>query len=409
MRFNLNPNSSKIDTIYRSILLSKFFTQGWGDPENMKKIFSLRKIMSNRESCMKMVSTNHPIYIDKVVEDTKEYTLTEGHFISPLEEYLSEGIPEESRIARFQLLVPKTWRHPYLKPICLHLAGTGDHFFWRRRALMAKPLLRESGIGSIILENPFYGSRKPPDQIRSCLRKVSDIFIMGGCLILESIALFNWCEKMNFAPLCVTGISMGGHMASLAGVSWNKPISIIPCLSWTTASCAFTQGVLSGAIPWQTLEDQYVQYGSEFQNEVKKMIHSPEWDEVFNAGRKFAQNFPSSLDSMVNGNGSKGDEQNSDLKLDCLNFMRGIMDECTHLGNFGPPVDPELVTIVTASQDAYVPRDGIIPLTKIWPGAKLHTLEGGHVTAILFNMDVFREMITSSIKLNAQRYYRQEL
>ena len=35
--------------------------------------------------------------------------------------------------------------------------------------------------------------------------------------------------------------------------------------------------MLSGAIPWQTLEDQYVQYGSEFRDEVKKMIHSPEW------------------------------------------------------------------------------------------------------------------------------------
>ena len=96
---------------------------------------------------------------------------------------------------------------------------------------------------------------------------------------------------------------------------------------------------------------------------------------------------------MINENGSKGDEQNSGIKLDCLNFMRGIMDECTHLGNFGPPIDPELATIVTASQDAYVPRDGIIPLTKIWPGSKLRILEGGHITAILFNMDVFRLII----------------
>lgn len=30
---------------------------------------------------------------------------------------------------------------------------------------MAKPLLREAGIGAIILENPFYGLRKPKDQV----------------------------------------------------------------------------------------------------------------------------------------------------------------------------------------------------------------------------------------------------
>lgn len=76
---------------------------------------------------MKMVSANHPIYIDRVVEDSSQHTLTEGHFISPLNAYLPESIPEESRIARFQLLLPKKWKHPYLKPVCLHLAGTGDH------------------------------------------------------------------------------------------------------------------------------------------------------------------------------------------------------------------------------------------------------------------------------------------
>jgi hypothetical protein len=30
---------SKFDAIYRNILLSKFFSKGWGHPENMKKYF----------------------------------------------------------------------------------------------------------------------------------------------------------------------------------------------------------------------------------------------------------------------------------------------------------------------------------------------------------------------------------
>ena len=37
---------------------------------------------------------------------------------------------------------------------------------------------------------------------------------MGGCLILESLALLHWCERMGFGPLGVTGISMGGHVSS---------------------------------------------------------------------------------------------------------------------------------------------------------------------------------------------------
>lgn len=30
---------------------------------------------------------------------------------------------------------------------------------------MVKPLLKEGGIGGIILENPFYGTRKPKEQL----------------------------------------------------------------------------------------------------------------------------------------------------------------------------------------------------------------------------------------------------
>ena len=30
-------------------------------------------------------------------------------------------------------------------------------------------------------------------------------------------------------------------MASLAASNWHKPVSLIPCLSWTTASCVFTE------------------------------------------------------------------------------------------------------------------------------------------------------------------------
>lgn len=38
---------------------------------------------------------------------------------------------------------------------------------------------------------------------------------MGGCLILETLALFHWCEKEGFGPLGITGISMGGHVSIL--------------------------------------------------------------------------------------------------------------------------------------------------------------------------------------------------
>lgn len=84
-------------------------------------------------------------------------------------------------------------------------------------------------------------------------------------------------------------------MASLAGTNWHKPIGIVPCLSWTTASYAFTQGlnsnilfyqskfiifisegVMSGAVPWALLENEYFSYDEVCREELKRMIHSPE-------------------------------------------------------------------------------------------------------------------------------------
>ena len=59
-------------------------------------------------------------------------------------------------------------------------------------------------------------------------------------------------------------------MASLAATSWPKPLVLVPCLSWSTASSVFTQGVLSRAIDWPLLESQYCD--NQIYNEILQMI-----------------------------------------------------------------------------------------------------------------------------------------
>lgn len=65
-----------------------------------------------------------------------------------------------------------------------------------------------------MLENPYYGVRKPKDQLRSSLHYVTDIFVMGGCLMLECLVLLRWLEQQGFGPLGVSGVSMGGHVSA---------------------------------------------------------------------------------------------------------------------------------------------------------------------------------------------------
>ncbi|KAK9308402.1 hypothetical protein QLX08_001579 [Tetragonisca angustula] len=467
---------SRLDAVYRSILLTKFFTKGWGSPENLKRIFEFRKVLANRKTCYELIPRDYPINITKD-EEWSDCHIIEGSFKSPFNKHLPNIMPYETITSHFQLVLPRKWYSHKIKPICLHLAGTGDHFFWRRRNLIAKPLLKESGIASLLVENPFYGSRKPQNQIRSCLHNVCDIFVMGGCLIMESIVLLNWCEQQGFAPLGLTGLSMGGHMASLAATNWPKPIPLIPCLSWSTASPVFTQGVMSASINWTLLENQY--FANElYQNDLAKMVKIIGKEDAFLAGQHFAQHYPSSMkrinelkqmsddttkevctttatETVINNKEYSNNElQNQDntlknqiaeekaarifplnilsnkLKLkdankgvcmlpvprhplfsDCkwrereaLQFMCGIMDECTHLKNFDVPVDTELIIAVCARNDAYVPRDDCMSLEKIWPGAEIRYIDAGHVSAYLLHQKVFRSTIVEAFERSMKKY-----
>ncbi|XP_044019208.1 protein ABHD18 isoform X2 [Aphidius gifuensis] len=281
---------SLLDVVYRRLILTKFFTKGWGTPENLRRIFEFKKVVANRNACYNLIPRDYPITITKD-EEWSDCHIIEGCFETPFERHLPNIMPEQTKTSYFQLILPRRWTSHKAQPVCLHLAGTGDHYFWRRRNLIAKPLLKETGIGSLLMENPFYGVRKPPDQIRSNLHNVSDIFIMGGCLIMESIVMLNWCEKQGFGPLGLTGLSMGGHMASLAATSWPKPIPLVPCLSWSTASPVFTQGVMSESIDWSLLQSQYFS-DTMYHNDLSKMVNIDDQDDGFLTESHFAQHFP---------------------------------------------------------------------------------------------------------------------
>lgn len=107
---------------------------------------------------------------------------------------------------------------------------------------------------------------------------------------------------------------------------------------------------------------------------------------------------------------------------EALQFMRGMMDECTHLKNFSVPYDTSLITAVCAKDDAYVPREGKIELIlrlgsplnvvmvmcvlillkfcsipagcssleDIWPGSEVKYIDAGHVSAYVLYQKLIR-------------------
>lgn len=417
--------------------------------------------------------------------------------------------------------------------------------------------MKEGNLGAIILENPFYGTRKPADQSASSLHNVSDIFVMGGCLMLESLTLLNWCEKMGLGPFGITGLSMGGHMASLAATNYPKPLVLVPCLSWSTASAVFTEGVMTHSINWDVLETQYYADG-EYRETLSKMVTVV--DDAFVAGKHFIKNFEQSIQELkediadadelqdpcdkvsltvindtnptyakkkfleINGKSNKlklsnellekllsGEKceltaseinelnekiktalvqlrsknpaavekilresakleienlkstsvqtkselqsdtsasesstvissaynlsltklmnliypDNSDKLVDpanqkiepqktnwwekeSLQFMRGMMDECTHLKNFTVPYDTSLIIAVCAKDDAYVPREGCSSLEEIWPGAEVRYLDAGHVSAYVLHQKLFRSSILEAFERSKKMWLAEK-
>lgn len=82
--------------------------------------------MSDRETCSKLVPHDYPVEVTHE-EETSDCRIIEGKFISPFELYLPGLVPEEAKDANFQMILPKKWKEDDYKPVCLHLAGTGDH------------------------------------------------------------------------------------------------------------------------------------------------------------------------------------------------------------------------------------------------------------------------------------------
>ncbi|XP_005386791.1 PREDICTED: uncharacterized protein C4orf29 homolog isoform X3 [Chinchilla lanigera] len=406
---------SKLDILYRRLLLTKLFIRGWGRPEDLKRLFEFRKMIGNRERCQNLVSSDYPVYIDKI-EEQSDCKILDGHFVSPMAHYVPNIMPAESVIARFQFIVPKEWNSKY-RPVCIHLAGTGDHHYWRRRTLMARPMIKEARMASLLLENPYYGCRKPKDQVRSSLKNVSDLFVMGGALVLESAALLHWLEREGYGPLGMTGISMGGHMASLAVSNWPKPMPLIPCLSWSTASAVFTttdsfkmgqdfvkrfpssaDKLVSRSLNLDMTNQVVSQQPAECQTSSKTSLSATSEGLLLQDASKIDclnQTLSTNKSNYTSYNPQSyqvvsKEQRRNNLQKESLIFMKGVMDECTHVANFSVPVDPSLIIVVQAKEDAYIPRTGVRSLQEIWPGCEIRYLEGGHISAYLFKQGLFR-------------------
>lgn len=398
---------SKLDQYYRKFILGRLYQKGWGSFKELFKIVEYRrKWVGKKETCLNLVNSDYPIEIEKEYK-FKDHTIYDCSFLSPFTQCISDLMPPEIHKAKFQFIVPKDFKSSN-KPVVLHYGGTGDQYYWRRRALVAKPLLNEYSYASIILENPYYGYRKPKEQDRTNLLHVKDLFIMGGCLMTETIALLKWCEKLGYGPFALTGLSMGGHMASLGATVWPKPVALVPCLSWTSASGVFTRGVMSCAINWKLLEQQY--FADKQYKKLKEYLKEMNFhfNEKLPVDERllFADNSTKNFEQLTSFNKLASKDH---VSMEIIEFMHLLMDECTHMVNFDVPCDTSLVRVLAAKDDAYVLRDGLADFRTIWPGSQVEFFDQGHVSAFLLLQQKYRKTIRETLNKLINKYQTSNL
>ena len=325
--------TSLLDRFYASQSNRRlFFRKGWGDLDLLKGI--------DRAG----ISVSPSKEINIRWEDARlwgEVSIRQGAFRSP---YDGPGFPVESRTGYVELILPRG--SPPEVPVCLHFAATGDEGFGRRRAALALPLAKR-GIGSLILENPFYGKRRPPDQHRKMLNRFSDLWTMGRATIAEGQSLMLMLRAAGHTRLGTCGISMGGHMAAQVGALSPEPVAIAACITPHSAGAVFTEGVLKNYLAWEILNRQ------------------------------------------LDGQGP------------AIDFMRALLDG-TDIRHYPLPGKPEAVCLVAAARDAYIPPESVSILHRHWPGSSLKWLNTGHVGAFLFHRRDFLEaVVTAFARLGA--------
>lgn len=356
---------SALDVGFRRVLLlSKLFTKSWGHPDTLTILAKhMNTIMSKRQITAMVQDLNGPEVIIEEENVKKTHRELKARFKSPHAMVCPSTMPSPVDMAHFRAFLPK---EP--APVCFHMPGTGDHSYKRREYLLVEDLLKD-GVGGVLLQNPFYGERKPPGQFRSSLENVSDLFVMGAAIISEINFLIQWLKQRGYGPFAISGVSMGGFTAQLAATNIIEPVATVPILAWTTSSPAYTSGAIAPAINYPRLQQQL-----EDANYVNKLERIPDVDWI------------PMMHEMSESNGQPT----------AYNLMRILMDHFTSIHNYPPLTDPTLCHVFLAENDKYVLRgDDSRTYEQCWPGSTVEYMNDvSHVSAYLMNHYMWRKRIS---------------
>lgn len=298
--------------------------------------FGERKRLESLVAAIRSLPDQAVVPIDIAWGSTKHFGRTEvrhGELTSPAAEVLPSGVRQVHL---------EEWLPHADAPRCVVLATTGEEGFMLRRPL-ARWLARQ-GIGSVLLENAYYGQRRPEGQLGAAVRTVADQFAMNLATVIELRSLLAHFAGRGLV-VGATGFSQGGMMAAFGAALSDFPVSVSPRGAACAAETVFTSAALSRTMRWDVL--------------------AAEAGSMESARRYFAE---------------------------CLEPVR--------LDRLPVPVAPERAILVASRHDGFIPAAEARALHEVWKGSELRWLEAGHVTGLVLQHRAHRRAIVDSFSFD---------
>lgn len=208
----------------------RVFPQGWG-----ATLSQLRDIFT--------FDLSHPIPSLKIRWSKQQqgaFSFREGVFRVPQ----SEHLPGEIRDAHFRF-IPPVGRG---KRVTLLLAGWGDHGYNLRMRLVRR--LRDRGIGTVLLENPYHGRRIVPGRAGAPVSTVAEMGYLVRAAVFEGRALLKHLHGRGY-QVGVSGFSMGGSIAAMIVLGYPHPLPTSLFATPHSPEVASLEGIFRKGIPWK--------------------------------------------------------------------------------------------------------------------------------------------------------------
>ncbi len=208
----------------------RVFPGGWGQQRYVDQLHELSMVQGEPKDLA--ITWGRP-------ERTSQSIVSDGSFEAPTD------VPVAARAGAIRLIEPAGGTDR----LCLLMAAWNDHGYDTRQHLAEELLLR--GIGSLLLEIPYYGSRRvaPPDK--QPIQTVADFARMGIGAVVEGVALLNLFKDQY--RMAVSGYSMGGNIGAMVGATAGFPVAMAPLAASHSPGPVFLDGVISNGIQWDQL------------------------------------------------------------------------------------------------------------------------------------------------------------